>query len=99
MQAINRVSGQLGQSIFEPSTVKGWEGGRLWITSASLLQRNNFAMALLNGEMGQMTEPKRAREFYRELLLSREVSGMAKAKDEPRKLVHLMMTLPEFQLT
>jgi uncharacterized protein (DUF1800 family) len=99
LQAINRVSGQLGQSIFEPSTVKGWEGGRLWITSASLLQRNNFAMALLNGQMGQMTEPKRAREFYRELLLSREVRGMAKAKDEPRKLVHLMMTLPEFQLT
>jgi len=56
-------------------------------------------MALLNGQMGQMTEPKRAREFYRELLLSREVRGMAKAKDEPRKLVHLMMTLPEFQLT
>ena len=99
LQAINRVSGQLGQSIFEPSTVKGWEGGRLWITSASLLQRNNFAMALLNGQMGQMTEPKRAREFYRELLLSREVRGMAKAKVEPRKLVHLMMTLPEFQLT
>ena len=99
LQAINRVSGQLGQSIFEPSTVKGWEGGRLWITSASPLQRNNFAMALLNGQMGQMTEPKRAREFYRELLLSREVRGMAKAKDEPRKLVHLMMTLPEFQLT
>ena len=99
LQAINRVSGQLGQSIFEPSTVKGWEGGRLWITSASLLQRNNFAMALLNGQMGQMTKPNRAREFYRELLLSREVRGMAKAKDEPRKLVHLMMTLPEFQLT
>jgi len=99
LQAINRVSGQLGQSIFEPSTVKGWEGGRLWITSASLLQRNNFAMALLNGQMGQMADPKKSRDYYRELLLSRAVRGLANAKDEPRKLVHLMMTLPEFQLT
>jgi uncharacterized protein (DUF1800 family) len=99
LQAINRVSGQLGQSVFEPATVKGWEGGRLWITSASLLQRNNFAMALLGGQMGSMAEPKRKREFYLELLLAREVRGLANAKDEPRKLVHLMMTLPEFQLT
>ena len=99
LQAINRVSGQLGQSIFEPATVKGWEGGRFWITSASLLQRNNFAMAILNGQMGQMAEPKKSREHYRELLLSRAVRRLAKAKHEPRKLVHLMMTLPEFQLT
>ncbi len=99
LQAFNRVSGQLGQSVFEPATVKGWEGGRLWITSASLLQRNNFAMALLGGQMGSMAEPKRKREFYLELLLAREVRGLANAKDEPRKLVHLMMTLPEFQLT
>ena len=67
--------------------------------SASLLQRNNFAMALLNGQMGQMADPKKSRDYYRELLLSRAVRGLAEAKDEPRKLVHLMMTLPEFQLT
>jgi uncharacterized protein (DUF1800 family) len=99
LQSINRVSGQLGQSVFEPATVKGWEGGRLWITSASLLQRNNFAMALLSGQMGQLADPKKSRIYYRELLLSQPVRGLENAKDEPRKLVHLMMTLPEFQLT
>ena len=102
LQAINRVAGQLGQSVFEPPTVKGWEGGRLWITSASLLQRNNFAMALLNGQMGQLAEPGKSRAHYLELLLSREVPGLDKAgagaREESRKLVHLMMTLPEFQL-
>ena len=98
LQAVNRVAGQLGQAVFEPPTVKGWEGGRLWNTSASLLQRNNFAMALLNGQMGQLAEPKKSRAHYLELLLSREVRGLAKAKEDSRKLVHLMMTLPEFQL-
>ena len=33
----------LGQNVFDPPSVKGWEGGRLWITSSSLLQRANFA--------------------------------------------------------
>ena len=98
LKEANRVSGQLGQSIFEPPTVKGWEGGRLWINSASLLQRNNFAMALLEGKMGSMAEPSKKATHYRELLLAREVSGLKEFEGEPQRRVHLMMTLPEFQL-
>jgi len=98
LKEVNRVCGQLGQSIFEPPTVKGWEGGRLWINSASLLQRNNFAMALLEGKMGSMAEPSKKATHYRELLLAREVSGLREFEGEPQRLVHLMMTLPEFQL-
>lgn len=40
----------LGQSLFEPPTVKGWEGGRLWINSATVLQRANFASEFTNGK-------------------------------------------------
>ncbi|MCH2378619.1 MAG: DUF1800 domain-containing protein [Pedosphaera sp.] len=98
LKEVNRVSGQLGQSIFEPPTVKGWEGGRLWINSASLLQRNNFAMALLEGKMGSMAKLGKNVTHYRELLLAREVSGLKEFEGEPQRLVHLMMTLPEFQL-
>ena len=103
LQAVNRVTGQLGQSIFAPPTVKGWEGGRLWINSASLLQRNNFAMALLQGRFGEVTALKDGLAHYRELLLAREAPELEKFKgngnDEKRRLVHLTMTLPEFQLT
>ena len=98
LKEVNRVSAQLGQSIFEPPTVKGWEGGRLWINSASLLQRNNFAMALLEGKMGSMSKLGKNVTHYRELLLAREVSGLKEFEGEPQRLVHLMMTLPEFQL-
>jgi uncharacterized protein (DUF1800 family) len=41
----------LGQNVFEPPSVKGWEGGRLWISSASLLQRANFATELTTTEL------------------------------------------------
>ena len=99
LQEVNRITGQLGQSILEPPTVKGWEGGRLWINSASLLQRDNFAMALLEGKVGGPPEFKEDAAHYRGTLLAREIAGLDEIEDEPRKLVHLMMTLPEFQLT
>ena len=99
LQEVNRITGQLGQSILEPPTVKGWEGGRLWINSASLLQRNNFAMALLEGKVGVLPEFKENPAHYRGTLLAREIAGLDKIQDDPRKLVHFMMTLPEFQLT
>ena len=32
----------MGQNLFDPPDVKGWRGGRAWITSATTLQRNRF---------------------------------------------------------
>ncbi len=34
---------QLGQTLFAPPNVKGWDGGRSWISSATLLLRYNIA--------------------------------------------------------
>lgn len=41
-----KLLAQLGQDVFEPPSVKGWEGGRLWINSSSILHRMNFATEL-----------------------------------------------------
>ena len=99
LAAVNQVCGQLGQSIFAPPTVKGWEGGRLWINSASLLQRNNFAMALLEGRFGEVAPLNGGSAKFSELLLARKAPELEKFKGERKQLVHLTMTLPEFQLT
>lgn len=40
----------LGQDVFEPPSVKGWEGGRLWINSSTILLRTNFATDLASGD-------------------------------------------------
>ncbi len=40
----------LGQSVFEPPSVKGWDGGRLWINTSTLLLRANFVTGLCYGE-------------------------------------------------
>ena len=37
----------LGQSIMDPPNVKGWPGGREWVTTSTLLSRYNLAGALV----------------------------------------------------
>ena len=41
---------QLGQELFQPPNVKGWDGGIAWITTNNLLDRYNFAAALVEGD-------------------------------------------------
>ena len=40
----------LGQVVFAPPKVKGWDGGRSWISASSLLYRYNLAAYLLSGK-------------------------------------------------
>ncbi len=40
----------LGQVLFAPPNVKGWDGGRAWISASSLLFRYNLGAYLLSGK-------------------------------------------------
>ena len=46
-------SESLGQCVFYPPSVKGWDGGRTWINSATLLERTNL--------VGRIVEHKQTR--------------------------------------
>lgn len=39
----------LGQDLFNPPNVKGWDGGIAWITTSNLLRRYNYAASLIEG--------------------------------------------------
>ncbi len=41
---------QLGQVLFAPPNVKGWEGGHAWISSSTLLFRYNLAGYIVSGK-------------------------------------------------
>jgi hypothetical protein len=43
--------GGMGQELFAPPNVKGWPGGRSWLNTATLLERDNFAAALATGTL------------------------------------------------
>ena len=36
----------MGQLLFEPPNVRGWEGGRAWINTNTVFARDNFAVLL-----------------------------------------------------
>ncbi len=44
---------QLGQNLFSPPSVKGWDGGRSWLNGQTLLFRQNLALALTSTEDGR----------------------------------------------
>lgn len=41
----------MGQQLFEPPTVAGWDGGAAWINTATLFIRQNLAAYLLTGKL------------------------------------------------
>ena len=55
----NATTRDLGQELFYPPNVAGWEGGRSWITPALLLERGNFARAVFFPDMVNFQPPDR----------------------------------------
>jgi uncharacterized protein (DUF1800 family) len=65
--ALNAALGQLGQHLFHPPSVKGWDGGATWLNGQTLLFRQNLAMALTSTEdprFGSRTDPARVLEKH-----------------------------------
>ncbi|MBW3538909.1 MAG: DUF1800 domain-containing protein [Planctomycetes bacterium] len=58
-ERLARAMDGLGQTLFAPPNVAGWDGGEAWLNSATLLARHNFAAKLLGGhdsELGQAVQ-------------------------------------------
>jgi len=49
-QVLENSLSVLGQIVFYPPNVKGWDGGRSWISASSLLYRYNLAAYLMSGK-------------------------------------------------
>jgi uncharacterized protein (DUF1800 family) len=129
---------QLGQNVFNPPSVKGWDGGPTWLNGQTLLFRQNLALALTSTEdprFGARTDPaalvrKHGKksddeilEFLLTLFLQNDVPPESRdrlrdyqqkaqkqripvywTEDEAadhrvRALCHLVLTLPEYQLS
>ncbi|MFN9602782.1 MAG: DUF1800 family protein [Planctomycetota bacterium] len=48
LERLTKMLKPLGQGLFYPPNVKGWDGGRTWINSSTLIGRANFAVDLLS---------------------------------------------------
>jgi uncharacterized protein (DUF1800 family) len=73
----------MGQLLFAPPNVKGWDGGKSWVSTSTLLFRYNFANYLLSGTIHQPTAPPALRRDPVELT---KIAPAAVRKD-PEKLI------------
>jgi hypothetical protein len=79
----------LGQTPFDPPNVKGWAGGESWVTTYTLLLRQQFlrrmveATAVAPMEVGMMTSERPNRRADRRQQLPADAGGMAVAEARP----------------
>jgi uncharacterized protein (DUF1800 family) len=126
--ALADVCAKLGQTLFHPPNVAGWEEGKAWINSSTLLGRTNFAQEIVatSGRFAGRTDPaalaiKYGRtsdhdivDFFLELLVDGNVPNDTRTqllqavssagaseiaqRDRVRRLVQLILSLPEYNL-
>ncbi len=61
VRAAHQQMAQMGQELFQPPNVKGWDGGRAWINTSTLFIRYNTVAGLLNGVPGRGPGDRMAR--------------------------------------
>lgn len=116
---------EAGQNLFFPPSVKGWDGGRAWINSSTLLARANLVRKLLDlpetrfagagladlFDRLHLERPRSVVDWFAEVLFAVELtpdiriqlarrieSGAGDREERLRSVLHVMCTLPEFQL-
>jgi len=94
MENLARAMDGLGQTLFAPPNVKGWDGGRAWLNSATLLARHNLAAKLVGGHDASLAAAFQPQKLVAgidkdlakqtamllDLLLQSDVSSEAQAK-------------------
>ena len=101
---------RLGQDLFRPPNVGGWNGGRSWLTSRTIVGRSNFAAALVAGDLRAPSNPPpleplverhRVNCFFERLLLSSSLNEKATSlgvRDYGERVAKLLSS-PEAYLT
>jgi len=55
--SLHQVAGRMGMYIYRPEDVSGWKLGLSWIGTSTLLERYNFATALMSNRTSDSTQP------------------------------------------
>ena len=104
---LSQLTAEAGQRLFYPPTVKGWDGGTAWINASTVFGRANLAGALLSGKFGTPdTAALSSLETMAAQLLQRPLSPARRSiltqaiKGTGREAaIHLIMSLPEYQVS
>ena len=98
----------MGQALFAPPSVAGWDGGAAWINTATTLARSNFALKLVQDrgrfdpeELASRHGASGARaRFYVDLLVQDafDADVRKRVRGSAEEVATLVLTAPEYQL-
>jgi uncharacterized protein (DUF1800 family) len=109
-EALAESCGRMGQTLYAPPSVAGWDGGPTWINTTAMLNRTNLALALLgkdNSGLGGRCDAKalaakygvEPRKFYTDLLVQDALDPKILGPiNDAAELATLVLTTPEYQL-
>ena len=91
----HEATSSLGQQLLYPPNVAGWEGGRTWITPATLVERGNFAREVLFPSLSEFVSPDRAlTQIYRDvgekLSVGRDITSATVAGSSDENNMNMM---------
>lgn len=101
---------QMGQAPFLPPNVKGWPGGRAWINTSTLFVRYNACMRLAGDVRAEPTATAEeavdqwvARLIQRPIAAEQrqtllDAAGAKPDRDSIRRMIQLIVSMPEYQL-
>lgn len=97
LEPANLAMGEMGQAVFLPPTVKGWEGGRLWISSTTYLVRANFAAELASGKkygaLMDLDAEARTHQLHGAVEAARHYSDLLLAREPGREILDKLIAL------
>ena len=70
----------MGQDLYMPPNVKGWEGGKAWIDDDSLLRRQSFLQRIMRGQAGAGNASNKKKR------MSQKMADTPKAKSKMSKM-------------
>ncbi len=94
LSILNDAMDLMGQALFQPPSVKGWEGGRSWINTSTLFVRQNITTYLLTGKkpVGYDATADSLR-FDAEALIAPLVEADPRSASNPDAVVDYMLRL------
>ena len=110
-QLSNRID-DLGQSLYNPPTSAGWQGGLDWLNDATIIGRQNLALDLLQplkkskykldaagfARKHGKTDGAAAQAFFSDLLLQSDVTGQIGEAEKIEEAAYRVACMPEYQL-
>ncbi len=84
LSVLNDALDLMGQRIFMPPSVKGWNGGRSWINTSTMFVRQNIMTFLITGRKPKGSDKSTSNGFDALAILPKDVTG-------PREVVDALL--------